>query len=153
MGTPKKERQTRGLSSSSETQSMKLRRPSRPPKPYLFLCHKPNKTESLSLFHVRTMQISRRIVCSRPSKPQETWPAAGQYIGRLFQRTAPEKLFFLTLSRVEEQRVFCWCLLIRNQRYCNDLPLLLSTMHLTRPVKVLKIYDAQSAIHPPLTAL
>ena len=55
-----------------------------------------NETESLSLLYVRTVQISGRVVCSQPSKPQETSPAAGQYIRRLFQRTAPEKLFFLT---------------------------------------------------------
>ena len=57
---------------------------------------KPNQTESLSLLYVSTVQISGRIVCSQPSKPRETSLAADQYIGRLFQRTAPEKLFFLT---------------------------------------------------------
>ena len=57
---------------------------------------KPNQTGSVSLLYVSTVQISGRIVSSQPSKPKETSPAAGQYIGRLFQRTALEKLFFLT---------------------------------------------------------
>ena len=33
------------------------------------------------------------------------------------------------------------------------MPLLRSTMHLTRPLEVLKIHSAYSAMHPPLTAL
>ena len=46
-------------------------------------------------------------------EPQETSPAAGQYIGRLFQRTAPEKLFFLTFFWGRGIASFL-CLLISN---------------------------------------
>ena len=68
-----------------------------------------------------------------------------------FQRTAPGKLFFLT---------FVWgrgiasLLLVSLKKVinCNDLPLLRPTMHLTRPLKVLR-YMTHSLLYTRLSPL
>ena len=57
---------------------------------------KPNQTESLSLLYVSTVQISGRIVFSQPSKPKETSPTAGQYIGIYSKGLLQKKLFLLS---------------------------------------------------------